>query len=240
MRSLNTRRYARPIGMLTLLGLVCLPARTTPAQVRALDQVQWLVGCWELSAGNRRVVERWAAPVAGVMSGSSRTLIGGEPRESEQLRLFVRADTLVYEAIPAGQRLTEFAARTLSARELVFENPAHDFPQRIVYTRVGADSVIARIEGDRAGRRAPVSFPFRKIACTPDTPPPGEIARAELDPFYRNLAAREVESGAGTNAWMAANAAPGFVLLTWTNTSSQPGIASAETLRRAAEAAKVQ
>lgn len=207
------------------------------AQRATLDQVQWLAGCWELNAPNRRVIERWSV-AGGVMTGSSRTWIGGAPRESERLRLFTRGDTLVYEAFPTGQQLAEFKTTSVAEREVVFANPAHDFPQRIVYTRAGADSVIARIEGDRAGRRTPVSFPFRRVECTPDTPTANEVAREELAPMYRNLTERETATAGGMGTWMAAHAASGFVYVLWLSGAAVPPSAGSEQMARAAEASE--
>ena len=220
-----------------LLFVVLIAATPVHAQRATLAQVGWLEGCWELNAANRRVVERWTS--ADVMLvGSSRTWIGGQPRESEALRLFTRGDTLVYEALPSGQQRTEFKTVVASDREVVFANPAHDFPQRIVYTRVGSDSVIARIEGDRAGRRAPVSYPFRKVVCTPDTPTASEVARAELAPMYTNLVERETATAGGMGTWMSAHAAPGFVYVLWLSQGPVPASAGAEQMARAAEASE--
>jgi hypothetical protein len=49
----------------------------------------------------------------------------------------------------------------------VFENPGHEFPQRIGYRRQGP-SLQAWIEGtkDRQARR--VEFPYRRAACPGD------------------------------------------------------------------------
>jgi hypothetical protein len=44
--------------------------------------------------------------------------------------------------------------------EAVFENPGHDFPQRIIYRREG-DSLIARIEGEVDGRRRSAQWEWR-------------------------------------------------------------------------------
>ena len=219
------------------LFVLLVAAIPVHAQRATLAQVSWLDGCWELNAANRRVVERWTN-ADGMMTGSSRTWIGGQPRESEALRLFTRGDTLVYEALPSGQRLTEFRTTVVTDREVVFANPAHDFPQRIVYTRVGADSVIARIEGDRAGRRNPVSYPFRKVACVPDTRTASEVARAELAPMYRNLVERETATAGGMGSWMSAHAAPGFVYVLWLSPGPVPASAGAEQMARAAEASE--
>jgi Tol biopolymer transport system component len=131
----------------------------------SLQSMHWLQGCWEMKRGAATTVERWQTASTGEMTGESRTVVNGQERESEGLRLFSRGDTLVYESTPSRQQKTEFRAISWSGNEIVFANPAHDFPQRIVYRRVGADSVVARIEGDRDNRRNPVSFPYARISC---------------------------------------------------------------------------
>src|SRR5688500_18858184 len=92
-------------------------------------------------------MEMWMPPAGGVMLGASRTTVGGAAREFEHLRISTRGDTLVYTALPSGQRETEFRATAATDQMLVFENRAHDFPQVIRYRRVSADSIVARIEG---------------------------------------------------------------------------------------------
>lgn len=47
---------------------------------------------------------------------------------------------------------------------VTFENPAHDFPRRIIHRRVGADSLVARVEGVRSGRAHGVDFAYRRVA----------------------------------------------------------------------------
>lgn len=170
------------------------------------------------------------------MAGSGRTSINGVPRESEKLRIFFSGDTIVYEAIPSGQMLTLFRAATFTDREIVFANPEHDFPQRIVYTRVGKDSLIARIEGDRAGRRQPVSYPFKKVECTPDTPTASELAREALAPMYKDLNAREAAGPGGSNSWLADNAADGFQFVVWIVPGSNALVGTKDALTRSAEA----
>ncbi len=46
--------------------------------------------------------------------------------------------------------------------ELVFENKEHDFPQRIVYTRHGHDSLTVRIEGIMDGQERATTFSFKR------------------------------------------------------------------------------
>jgi hypothetical protein len=47
----------------------------------------------------------------------------------------------------------------------VFENAAHDFPQRVLYRREAADRLVARIEGLRNGQPRGIDFPMQRMAC---------------------------------------------------------------------------
>ena len=131
----------------------------------AISDHQWLVGCWERARPNGRIVESWTAPANGVIAGISTSIRDTTRRVTERLRLFYRGDTLIYEASPARQPMNEFKSTKIAADELVFEDPEHDFPQKIIYRKVGADSLFAHVEGDRAGRMPPIDYPFKRIAC---------------------------------------------------------------------------
>ena len=100
------------------------------------------------------------------MLGASRTAVNGVVRESEQLRLSLRGDTLVYAALPSGQKETEFTTVVISDSGFAVENLAHDFPQRIVYRRRGVDSLVARIEGPGQGGTRGIDFPMKRVTCT--------------------------------------------------------------------------
>ena len=104
-------------------------------------------------------------PRGGAMLGMSRTIRRDTMVEYEHLRIHDRGGKAVYVAMPSGQAMTEFEAVTTSDSLVTFENAAHDFPQRIIYRRRGADSVIARIEGTRGGQMRGVDFPFTRVAC---------------------------------------------------------------------------
>ena len=52
----------------------------------------------------------------------------------------------------------------LTEGEVVFENPAHDFPQRILYRQV-AGGLAARIEGRENGKDRAEEFPYRRVPC---------------------------------------------------------------------------
>lgn len=157
--------------MLRLATLVVLATATlhptgSPESVQgSIARLGWLAGCHELRTGTRVVHEQWMAPLGGMMMGMSRTVAGDSVREFEHIRIETRSGNPTYVAHPSRQAETAFAAELVSDTLVVFANPAHDFPKKISYRKVGADSVIARIEGPRGGQVRGINFPMRRVAC---------------------------------------------------------------------------
>ena len=153
-----------------LFVLVCsLAAALVVAQSPAspIDRAAWLSGCWEMRVGDRLTMEMWMPPAGGTMMGASRTTRAGVVREYEQLRLHASGDTLIYSALPSGQSLAAFRSTSISETSLVFENPTHDFPKKITYRRVGADSLVARVQGPGPNNTARgFDFPMKRASCT--------------------------------------------------------------------------
>ena len=127
-----------------------------------IDQMAWLKGCWVQTRPNGVVEELWTAPGGGVMLGLGRTLKDGKLREYEFVRIVEADGSLAYMAEPSGQEKATFPLKSLTADQAVFENPAHDFPQRVIYRRLAPDAVIARIEGQIGGQAKSVDFPYKR------------------------------------------------------------------------------
>jgi hypothetical protein len=138
-----------------------------PAQAQRsypVDALRWLSGCWEGRQGATTIEEQWTLPRAGTLLGTARTTDTVRTRAFEYLHVFSVGDTIVYAATPSGQQRAEFRGRVTTANEIVFENPAHDFPQRIGYRRHG-DSLSAFIEGPRGGTVRRIPYSYRRVPC---------------------------------------------------------------------------
>ena len=129
-----------------------------------IASVAWLQGCWQMTSGDRIVEEHWMAPRAGVMLNVGRTVRGDKLVEYEWVMLSERDGALAYEAHPSGQPSAVFTAQSASGTEVVFENPQHDFPQRVGYRRDG-ETMIAWVEGTVGGKSRRVEFPYRRVDC---------------------------------------------------------------------------
>ncbi len=149
--------------MFRLLTLAIL-LWTGAHQQRPIDQAAFMTGCWERRSATRLVEEQWLAPRGGVMLGMSRTVRGDSLVGYEFIRLYERGSQLVYAALPSGQAPAEFVSTSIADAAITFANPAHDFPQRIIYRRAG-DSLYARIEGESGGQVRGVDFRYGRVAC---------------------------------------------------------------------------
>ena len=80
------------------------------------------------------------------MLGLNRVIRPGKRAFFEFLRIEERDGEIAYVAQPGGGASTSFRLVSVEGTTAVFENPDHDFPQRIIY-RLDDGKLCARIEG---------------------------------------------------------------------------------------------
>jgi hypothetical protein len=105
-------------------------------------------------------------PAGGTMLGMSRTVSNGKTVEFEFIR--IRQDgngEIHFIAKPSGQKEASFKMINAGKREVTFENPEHDFPQKIVYRLEKDGSLGARIEGTSKGKTKAIDFRMEKVSC---------------------------------------------------------------------------
>ena len=147
----------------SLLIVLLVAARASAASI---DDVAWLAGCW--AADNREAgsVEQWMRPAGGAMLGMTRVVGDGKIVGFEYLRIVESDDdSLVLYAQPGGDRPVRFDLFALNDNLVTFQNPKHDFPQRITYERKSETVLLGRIEGAMGGRDAAFEFPMTRTSC---------------------------------------------------------------------------
>ena len=147
---------------LIVLLLAACAAAPASASEDTLAKLGWLQGCWAADGAERGSGEHWMSPAGGSMLGMSRTVRKGRTAEYEVLRIASGPDgKLAFTAQPSGQPQASFTLVREDGESFVFENPAHDFPQRIIYRRVGNSGLHARIEG----KGKDIDFPMKRTRC---------------------------------------------------------------------------
>jgi len=112
----------------------------------------WLEGHWVGSADGVEMEEHWTSAMGGALIGMHKDVKDTRMTSFEFLRIeSTPKDGLTYFASPRSAPVTPFVLIELADKRAVFENKAHDFPQRILYWVDQAGALHARIEGTRRG-----------------------------------------------------------------------------------------
>lgn len=148
-------RTAALAGLIAACAAGCADAGETP--------LNWVAGYWLSCENGRQTAEVWING-GGSDLAVGVNLNGAPPKQSfEFMRLATVEGRLAFIASPDAAPQTVFPLKSLSGSRAVFENLAHDFPQRVIYERAG-DLLKARIEGVENGEEQGMDWTFRKAA----------------------------------------------------------------------------
>ena len=126
-----------------------------------------MAGCWESRDDSKKLLisEQWMSPAGTSILGIGRTVKNDKTTDWEFMRIEQRPDGIFYVAKPkANSAETDFKLISTDASRFVFENKAHDFPQRVIYT-VTKDNFTGRIEGETNGKSRGIDFPMKRAKC---------------------------------------------------------------------------
>lgn len=149
------------VGLAATMVLSPLSAQEPQGKATIVD-LAWLSGAWVLDTPRSRTEETWSPAASNAILGMSRTLRGDRMVAFEFLRIVQRDDGIYYVAQPGGRPATDFKLTRFDGSTAVFENPQHDFPKRILYTRNADGSLTARIDGGEGVAEGAMEFPFRR------------------------------------------------------------------------------
>jgi hypothetical protein len=149
------------------LLLLCLPISAQESKP-SIENLSWLSGCWESTKkdSNNLISEQWMKPAGQMMLGSSRTVKKNKTVGFEFLRIIQNDSGIFYISKPSeNTEEGSFKLIKLNGNEVVFEDPTHDFPQRIIYRLEKDNSLFARIEGNNKGKFMGIDFLSTRVKC---------------------------------------------------------------------------
>ena len=150
---------------IAIAGVILFYACSTKPKSN-LKKAEWLIGTWENKNQRGSIYETWSKTNENEFSGMSYIIKEKDTVVFENIRLVQEQDGLFY--IPTVKNQNDglpvrFAAKTISETQLVFENPQHDFPQIISYTKISTDSLVAEILGTKNGQERKQTFPMKRL-----------------------------------------------------------------------------
>jgi len=114
---------------------------------QAIVDLDFVVGTWQIE--DRATYEEWIVQ-CDQLNGISYKLSDGERMISETLLIRRVGDNVIYEATVPSQNDGKTIPFTLNldvSDMMSFENPAHDFPQKIQYQRISNDKILVHVLG---------------------------------------------------------------------------------------------
>ncbi len=130
-----------------------------------IEKASWLIGTWQNNSEEGNASEAWEKKNDSVYAGKSYFIIGKDTVSSEAISLEQHGGHLFYIPTVKGQNSGQAIKFTLTSStnaQLIFENPTHDFPQKISYTQINKDSLLAEISGMQQGKHRAEKFPMRR------------------------------------------------------------------------------
>ena len=119
-----------------------------------------MTGSWTQAREGETVQESWLGPRGKMMAAVNLTTSTRRGTSFEYLRIVDAPSGLVYLASPGGKPPVEFKLKELGDKRVVFENLAHDFPQRVMYWIEPDGAMKARIEGTAQGKTRGMEWRF--------------------------------------------------------------------------------
>jgi hypothetical protein len=126
---------------------------------------QWLLGKWTQQSEQGILEETWKAVNDSTFEGTSYFIKGKDTLHNETIVLQQKGENLIYEATIKGEDNNEavsFPLTSITEKNLVFENPKHDYPQKINYKLANTNTVIAKISGKQAGKVTSETYTLKK------------------------------------------------------------------------------
>lgn len=158
------KKFLFTVALICIFNFGALAQEPKPT----LQSLAFIAGCWEISKPEKKMMvsEQWMTADGGAMIGMSRTVRGGKMTGFEFLRVVEDGTGIHYISKPSeNKEETAFKLVKWAAGDVTFENPTHDFPQRIIYRLTKPDALSARIEGTMNGKASGIDFLMTRAKC---------------------------------------------------------------------------
>lgn len=137
-----------------------------PAIRSLVSDLGFMSGCWRgLTRSGTTIEEYYTPPSSNLIVGATRYVRDGRVVDFEFTRIDQTDSGAVMTPHPKGVRSVSFAPTVVERNRAVWENPTHDFPQRILYTRVADDTLVARIEGRTPSGERALEWRMARATC---------------------------------------------------------------------------
>ena len=135
--------------MRTLLTLLICTALFAFVPSQKIDKVKFLAGTWKME--NKNEYEIWKLISNSEVKGSAYEIKAGKKVTTEYLAINIVDGNLIYTATVLNQNNSQpikFKLNNTIKNKISFENPEHDFPKKIQYSKINDTTLFVEVLGD--------------------------------------------------------------------------------------------
>ena len=144
-------------SVIAIIANFCLSAFIISDSGKTFKKLYALEGIWKMGTKRGAICEEWKKIDKNYLQNKGYMIKGSDTIVTERVALTNTKAGILYTSTVEDQNQKQPIAFKMTKGEdnmFVFENPAHDFPKRIVYRFVTADSLHAFVDdGTEAGKK---------------------------------------------------------------------------------------
>jgi hypothetical protein len=165
----NIKKFYIMFQKITLILLLLAIVSCKKSDANEKDKIKlshWLLGNWENKSADGNLSETWKKVNDSTFQAQSYFIKDKDTLHFESIDLQQKGENLTYNATVKGQnndKSVTFKLTNSTEKQLVFENPKHDYPKKISYTQITDDSLVAEISGILEGKPSSEKFSMKKI-----------------------------------------------------------------------------
>ena len=152
-------------AVLMLVSITLFASCGKSKQVSKIVGNDWLLGKWENKSDEGNLLEIWRKANDSLFIGESYFIKEKDTLHSEKIELKQQGGELLYIATIKGQNNDKpitFKHNIEIAKQLVFENPQHDYPRKIVYKPFAKDHLLIEISGVQQEKPSATRYSMKK------------------------------------------------------------------------------
>lgn len=132
----------------------------------SIQSLNWLVGEWQYIQGEMLFTEQWQlSPDNSFYIGTGIAYKNNKIVSQEEMRISLENEELYYIVTVKNHNENQAIPFRLSSstnNSVLFENPHHDFPQKIEYTMINQDSINAVVSASSNEKIRKLVFNFSR------------------------------------------------------------------------------
>ena len=157
-------------ALLIIIAISCKKYDAFGNEIKTFDELKkanWLLGQWQCQTDTTNLIETWTFENDSTLTATSFFIQNKKDTlHHETIELIETNKKLIYKATIIGENNNEpvsFQKTMETETELIFENPTHNYPQKITYKKISNTQLTATISGKLNGKIESESYQLKKL-----------------------------------------------------------------------------